>query len=716
MKMRVVRMLFVIVVVGASALLSASRAGAATPTTTYNPSFVPSPDPQAGGRWTERLATTTDVNGDGVKDFYDAAPMYDVNGTVDTGRVYLVSGKDRSIIRTIDSPEPQAKAKFGFFISVFGDVNGDGKPELAVGTDSQDVFTAKGGNMGACGTAEPNGCNEDQGKAWVFDGATGKLMYPLDNPDPQGNTGANARFGSRIGTAGDVTGDGIPDVLVGASNNDVCTTFACTTATPASTGCGEISPVPDGCRINQGQSYIFNGQTGAMVRRLDLPDANQPAGTCTSSCGSFGISVQSPGDTNGDGIPDQLVDAGSYSFYTGTGAACGAPEPNGCNEAQGREYVFSGATGKLLLRIDDPTPQAGSACGANFGFQDAAPNSPGDVNGDGSADIYANGFCQDGTAGASQGKGWVFSGKDGHLLYTLDDPTPSNGGQFGFSMARTDYNKDGTPDLFIGQSPHHVPGTDENGGTYIYDGKDGSLLKSLELPVADREPVTAPSGPRLGWTVAAPGDLNGDGEPDYIAGTPFYDPPPPSLSASANPDEGRLYVFLSSVPPPGTNPPPTNPPPTNPPPMNPPPTNPPPTNPPPTNPPPTNPPPKPKRAALKRGAISDRATARRLTSRGKLARGRPPIHRNTAYRISISGRFKDKPCSGRIRLRITVSGSKTVTATVGVTRGCALKKTFVYRVSARTRLPATMKITQTFLGNSRIRRGDHGKTLRPRLN
>ncbi|MBA3735247.1 MAG: FG-GAP repeat protein [Actinobacteria bacterium] len=495
---------------------------AASSATDYSVRPIESPDPQLKGRWAERAAAAGDLNGDRVPDFFVAVPMEDVNAVADTGRVYAVNGRTLGTLYAINSPEPQTNSKFGFYISVVGDETGDRVSDIAIGTDAQDVYTGTGA---ACGSPEPNGCNEDQGKAWVFDGKTGVLLYALNNPSPQGNSKNSARFGSRIGRAGDLTGDKRPEIIIGASNNDV----------PA--GCGDISPLPAGCRVNQGQAFIFNGTSGALLRTLDLPASDRsPAGTCASSCGSLGIAVQGPGDVNRDKIPDQLVDAGSYSFYTGSGAPCGAPEPNGCNEGQGREYVFSGTDGSVLFHIDDPEPQAGAV----FGFQDAAPLSPGDVNGDGYADLYANGFVQNGPAGEGQGKAWVFSGNGGSLLDELHDPTPEVGGQFGWSMSKTFYNKDRVPDLYVGQSPHHVAGATGSGGTYVFDGRTGALLKALELPASDRQTSSSGNlGPNLGWANAAVGDINRDGQPDYVAGEPFEDVGP-------NQDQGRLLVFLSS--------------------------------------------------------------------------------------------------------------------------------------------------------------------------
>lgn len=482
-----------------SALLPATSLGQSG----YQATRIDAPPGAAelNGRWAERTVPAGDVDDDGTPDFWLAQPFLDVGDTADQGRVYLLSGDDGAIIDTIDSPEPQANAAFGFYISVPGDLDGDGVGDIVIGTDSQDV-----------------GDNVDQGKAWAFSGEDGGLLYDLANPAPQ----ADGRFGSRVGGAGDVTDDGVGDVLIGASNND----------SPAGCAVGidtETEAVPPGCHNDQGQAFIFDGTDGELVRMLDIPPGDQDAiedanGSCTSGCGSFGLAVQSPGDTNGDGVADQLVNAGSYR--------------------SGRMYLFSGADGSLLLRIDPPGDPEESGI---FGFQDAALNSPGDVNGDGNADIYGETFLDptpdpnpddDEVPRDGPGRAWVFDGETGRVLYRLEDPTPDAGGQFGWSLARTDFNGDRTPDLYVGQAPHHEPGSRQVGGSYIFDGRDGSLLRRFEVPKSDRQPGSDENGGnRLGWTVAAPGDLNGDGREDYLAGAPFQD--------ARFKDEGVLYVFVS---------------------------------------------------------------------------------------------------------------------------------------------------------------------------
>ncbi len=450
--MPIVRLFALIVSVSAAAMaLAAPSAIGATPSTPYSLTSIKTPFPQETGRFGERHAATDDINRDGVNDYFVAALSENIGALTNAGRVYAISGKTRAVIYTITAPERQTDANFGFFISVLGDIDNDGTKDIAIGTDSQDT-TATGASCTPPSTPPAPVCNKDQGKAWVFSGAEGSVRYAVNNPDPQ----ADGRFGSRIGRAGDINGDRVPESIMGASNNDL----------PVA-GCGNVvGPVPDACHRNQGQAYIFDGKTGARLRTLDVPGPDQvdgcsstiPPGSTTPSptCGTLGLSVQGPGDVDGDGVTDQLVDAGSISL-TSAGVACLAGTA-GCNGGQGRMYLFSGKTGLLLSRIDDPAPQAG----VTFGFQDAAPLAPGDVNKDGRPDLFANGFTQNGPAGTDAGRIWVFDGKKsvvpgpggvpgkGVLLYEPKDPTPTEGGQCCFSLDKTDYNKDGTPDLYVG--------------------------------------------------------------------------------------------------------------------------------------------------------------------------------------------------------------------------------------------------------------------------
>ena len=524
--------------------LGAARALAAGPDTPYDVSKIAAPDPQLGGRFGDRMVRAGDLNHDGVEDFWVADYRQGFAGLASAGAVYAISGKDRSVLYRIDTPEPQATMNFfggfGFRITNLGDVNGDGVDDLAVGSVTHNVNAITGEG---CQAGEPN-CNVGQGKAWVFDGATGKLLYALNNPVPQANGG----FGN-VGTAGDINGDGVSDVVVGAYLNDV-TVDGSNNVIPGGAGCGNTTPIPANCRKDQGQAFIFNGKTGALLRTLNLPPSDVQPASCNTAvepsppgtpCGNFGIITQGPGDVNGDGVPDQYISAWTYNYDT-TSAPPGAPcsvGAAGCNAAQGRIYLFSGRDGTLIRHVDDPEPQAG----ALFGLQLVEAGAPGDVNRDGHADLYGMGFLQNGPAGPGEGKSWVFDGASGRVLYALNDPTPEAGGQFGYSLSRTDYDHDGDPDLYVGASPHHVIGTTQSGGTKVFDGQDGHLLKILNLPASDVQPGTATDqGPELGTSVVALGDVNGDGEPDFVAGAPGID--------SMFQDEGRVYVFLSRAAPP----------------------------------------------------------------------------------------------------------------------------------------------------------------------
>jgi hypothetical protein len=512
--------------------VTASAAFGATQTTPYAPIAVRAPEIQKNGAFGETMVVAGDFNGDGVNDLLVSSSYLGVAGKPNVGRVYAVDGRTRKVLFTVNSPDGQAGGVFGTTIAPLGDINGDGVPDFAVGgadnaegIGGYDVYTGSGA---PCGAPEPNGCNEDQGRVWIFAGTKGgrgaKLLRIIDNPVPQGSPTDPALFGKTMAAIGDVTGKHRhQDLLVSAGNNDQ----------PA--GCGEVTPVPDGCRVDEGQVFLLDPLAGKLLRTFNLPAADRvPPGTCLKHCGVFGDGLLSPGDVNGDGVPDIQIDATNEAVYSGLGASCLVPPPNGCNTQQGRLYIFSGKTGELLRRIDDPYPHSGET----FGFDQDGQSFSADFNHDGHADIYA-GNSQE---GPFQGEGFVFDGSTGKLVYALHIPNPQLGR--GLQTATvTDYNQDGVPDLYVGDLSTFTVPQEQNGGTFIYDGRNGHLLKALELPTADRQlgQGFANYGPDLGWNVGSPGDLNGDGQPDYAASAPFYD-------EGSTQDAGRIYFFLSRVP------------------------------------------------------------------------------------------------------------------------------------------------------------------------
>ncbi len=473
---------------------------AATTETHYDAVPVESPNPGFNSRFAERL-TTGDATGDGVTDVFASSWVQDLSaseaGTAEdvpqAGTVSMINGATQQIEWWTASPDVQPRGRFGFFISGVGDVNGDGRDDVVAGASGQNVDG-----------------NESQGRGYVLSGVDGSLIHRLDNPHPQ----ANAGFASRIGSAGDVTGDGVGDILAGAPANDI----------PA--GCGNVprgTPVPDNCRVNEGEVFVFNGRTGEHESTINLPPEDVVGPPCTSSCGSFGSNPQNIGDLTQDGIPDFHLPAISYRATP---------------EHMGRIYIYDGATNEVLIRIDQPQPDPNGF----FGLGDLDRGGLGDLNADGYPELYGTGFLQDGPNGEeSAGRAWVFDGYQslrqgrGVLLYDLRDPHLAPARAFGWAASRTDYNRDGRPDIYTSGLQNRLT------ETWIYDGTNGKLLKTLALPpqyAQSEQPGNSASA--LGWSSRALGDVNGDGEPDYAAGAPYQD-------VKGTQDQGRVFFFLSNL-------------------------------------------------------------------------------------------------------------------------------------------------------------------------
>jgi hypothetical protein len=163
------------------------------------------------------VSSAGDVNGDGIDDIIIGAPGVDQDGNEHTGEIYVVFGSTNWSLAELDLSSLDGTNGFqingidklddsGWSVSSAGDVNGDGIDDIIIGASG----------------ADPNG-NESAGESYVVFGSTNWSLAELDLSSLDGTNGfqingvdADDRSGSSVSSAGDVNGDGIDDIIIGA--------------------------------------------------------------------------------------------------------------------------------------------------------------------------------------------------------------------------------------------------------------------------------------------------------------------------------------------------------------------------------------------------------------------------------------------------------------------------------------------------------------------
>ena len=431
---------------------------------------------QANAQMGRGVASAGDVNGDGYSDVIAGVFQYD-NPESNEGVAFVYHGSAAGLSFTPNSIPDDADREFAHFgcsVASAGDVNGDGYGDVIIGASGYD-----------------DGANVSEGRAFVYHGsAAGLSAVPNNTPDDANQ--ANAEFGIRVASAGDVNGDGFNDVIIGARLYD------------------------DGANVDEGLAFLYHGSaTGLSITPNSiLGDANQ-AGTY------FGVSVASAGDINGDGFGDVIIGAPYYN--------------DGPNTSEGRVFVYHGSAIGLSATPNN-MPDDADQINASFGVSVA---SAGDVNGDGYSDVIIGAGSYTDGANIQEGRAFVYHGSSTGLSAApnsiLDDADQATA-LFGFSVASAgDVNGDGYSDVIIGAYYYTDGGNAGEGRAFVYHGSAAGLSAAPNNTPDDANQADA----NFGTSVASAGDVNGDGYSDVIIGAYWYEDGP-------NIQEGRAYAYYGN--------------------------------------------------------------------------------------------------------------------------------------------------------------------------
>jgi len=509
----------------------------------------------AGDRAGYTLSFTDDIDGDGRAEILIGASGADAGGT-DSGAAYLLTSGDLAALDAADGARDfeidlglvggaggylitgeAADDLAGIAVAGIGDVDGAGTGDILIGA-SNASFGASAAGRTYLISAE----NLD-----ALDGADGATDGVID----LGNTGSAGGYliggeaaqdisGIAVSSAGDVDGDGLEDLLIGATGVD------------GSDGAAYLLTAADLAAIDAAD--------GATDGEIDLDHVGAAGGYKFGTSGSFdylGYVTSSAGDLDGDGLGDLIITAPLADFggiLSGDIYLVTAADLDSLDAADGStdgeiDVAHVGPSGGFVIR--------GESNGL-LGFKSIVAE---DVDGDGLGDLLI-GTPNDGSSDAHllPGAGLTaMDGADGATDGVIDlDHTVGAGGyifqgvQGSDAAGETvsfagDVDGDGLGDLVIG-APFASYGGSDSGRLYLLPQADLAALDAADGAtdgVIDLAQVGSAGGYVLGGISAGDnvggdaittGDFDGDGLGDLLIGTGRAD------TGGAN--SGEAYLVL----------------------------------------------------------------------------------------------------------------------------------------------------------------------------
>ncbi len=377
---------------------------------------------------------------------------------------------------TANGPVLTNNVKYGVSVASLGDLDGDGVVDIAVGSEKYWFNT---------GIVYIHFLNSDGSvkSTSVIDGGT--------NNGP--SITYNDKYGVSLVNMGDLDGDGVVDLAVGAFKED-------------------------GGSDKQGVVYIhFLNSNGSLKETLELSsDSNN--GPSLNDKDEYGISVANIGDLDNNGYNDIVI--GARKNDTG-GKDRGAAHIHFLYKVGG--VIAIERTVKLSSDTDNG---ASLSNGDNYG---TALYGIGDLNGDGVEDL-AVGAEKRNIGGSDRGAIFIhFMNSDGSIDNTVtinhntsNGPSLLNKARYGSAIASIgDLNNDGIEEIAVGAFNDNTEG-DHYGSVYIHFlNNNGSVDSTWQINnTTTGQALTTNSHGHFGRAITPLGDINGDGFVEFAIGEP----------------------------------------------------------------------------------------------------------------------------------------------------------------------------------------------------
>ncbi len=412
-----------------------------------------------------------DINADARADLVIGAPQGSPQGRTGAGIVYIIYNS-ASLTGTLELGSAASvtitgslnNSEFGNALAV-GNVNGDQYSDLVVG-----AFRA------------PDGPKQEAGRVYIFYGGpslSGTIDLAATSPDVLIRGHNTYDWFGRAVAVGDVDGDGIGDVLVGAPNAN-----------------------------GDGTVYLFKG--GTLTSDMDaVADAVTTVRGSPGSAGEAGTAV-SGADVDGDNYADLVI---------------GAPSMDG---GAGTVYVIYGSN-PLPPTVNLPPGAAGlTVHGRNPADHLGASLAVADVLGDARLDLVLGAYYASNNPDLLQpGQVYALSGgrRTGEITVDQVDLTiqgKASGDWLGTNVAAVDVLTHGKADLILG-----APGAKNEtlatvGETYVIVGND-FMPSTVNLADANLTFRGLNTGDEVGSALAA-SDLIANPKADIAVGARSADP------------------------------------------------------------------------------------------------------------------------------------------------------------------------------------------------